>query len=163
MSSPAVQIRSRVASLGEAAVTRARLTVVPQTRRRPAARVPFVFLVSVVLLTGVIGLLMFNTSMQQASFTATRLEQQAATMAAREQVLRMELDDLRDPQRVALRAQQMGMVIPSTPVFLSLEGEVIGEPTPATPEDGVRILPRPEGLPADLRPTVDVVEVPPAP
>src|SRR5690606_22108134 len=101
MSSPAVQIRSRVASIGEAAVSRARLTVVPQTRR-PAARVPFVFLVSVVMLTGVIGLLMFNTSMQQASFTATRLEEQAATMAAREQTLRMELDDLRDPQRVAL-------------------------------------------------------------
>lgn len=162
MSSPAVQIRSRVASIGEAAVSRARLTVVPHTRT-PAARVPFVFLVSVVLLTGVIGLLMFNTSMQQASFTATRLEEQAATMAAREQSLKMELDDLRDPQRVALRAQRMGMVIPATPVFLSLDGEVIGSPTPAAPEDGVRLNPRPSGLPAGLRPTVEVVEVPPAP
>jgi cell division protein FtsL len=162
MSSPAVQIRSRVTSLGEAAVSRARLTVVPQTRT-PAARVPFVFLVSLVLLTGVIGLLMFNTHMQQASFTATRLDEQAATMAAREQALKMELDDLRNPQRVALQAQRMGMVVPNTPVFLSLDGEVVGTPTPATPEEGLRLNPAPRGLPAGLRPSVEVVEAPPAP
>ncbi|WP_181310643.1 hypothetical protein [Nocardioides campestrisoli] len=157
-SSPAVQIRSRVASLGDAA-TRARLTVVPHTRRR-AARVPFVFLVSVVLLTGVIGLLMFNTSMQQASFTASRLDEQAATMAAREEALKMQLDDLRDPQRVAAQAQRMGMVVPSTPVFLTLDGQVIGTPAPATPEDGVRLNPRPPSLPAGLRPQVQFVEAP---
>ena len=71
-------------------------------------------LVSFVLLAGVVGLLMFNTSMQQAAFAATTMEQQAATLNAREQTLRMELDALRDPQRVAVKAQRMGMVIPAT-------------------------------------------------
>ena len=37
-----------------------------------APRVPFVTLVSLMLLGGVVGLLMFNTSMQQASFRAAR-------------------------------------------------------------------------------------------
>ncbi|HEX6151028.1 MAG TPA: hypothetical protein VFZ39_14740, partial [Nocardioides sp.] len=110
MSSPAFQIRSgriraagapgRVSGLAGAALHRARLTVVPRTRTR-TSHLPFVTLVSFVLLAGVVGLLMFNTSMQQAAFTATTMEQQAATLNAREQTLRMELDALRDPQRVA--------------------------------------------------------------
>ena len=37
----------------------------------------------------------------------------------------MELDGLRDPQRVAFKAQGMGMVIPATPAFLRLaDGKV---------------------------------------
>ena len=40
-------------------------------------------LVSLVLLGGVVGLLLFNTSMQQASFTATALEDQAERAARR--------------------------------------------------------------------------------
>ena len=73
MSSPAVQLRSRMPRIAWAAVERARLTVVPR-RRTKAARMPFVLLVSLVLLGGVVGLLLFNTSMQQASFAATSLE-----------------------------------------------------------------------------------------
>src|SRR5215203_3796491 len=141
MSSPAFQIRSgriragasgRVSGLAGAAIERARLTVVPRTRTH-ASPLPFVTLVSFVLLAGVIGLLMFNTSMQQAAFAATSMEQQAATLEAREQTLRMELEVLRDPQSVAVKAQGMGMVIPATPAFLRLaDGQVLGTPTPAT-------------------------------
>ncbi|WP_114422700.1 hypothetical protein [Nocardioides houyundeii] len=159
MSSPAVQIRSRVAAIGEAAVTRSRLNVVPRVRSK-APRVPFVFLVSMILLTGVVGLLLFNTSMQQAAFTANRLEAQAATMAAHEESLKMELDDLRDPQRVALAAQRMGMVIPAAPAFLKLDGAIVGTPAPATRDNGMRLAPRPKALPPELRPEVTVVQVP---
>ena len=70
MSSPALQLRERLPRLAEDAVDRARLTVVPRRRVR-AARMPFVTLVSLVLLGGVVGLLCFNTQMQQASFAAT--------------------------------------------------------------------------------------------
>src|SRR6185295_2179252 len=110
MSSPAFQIRSgrirAVAPGGQRSAQRAlraRLSVVPRLRTRTSP-LPFVTLVSFVLLAGVIGLLMFNTSMQQAAFAATTMQQQAATLDAREQTLRMELDALRDPQRVALKA-----------------------------------------------------------
>jgi len=169
MSSPAFQIRSgriraaaapgRMSGLAGAALERARLTVVPRARTRTSP-LPFVALVSFVLLAGVIGLLMFNTSMQQAAFTATTLEQQAATLNAREQTLRMELDVLRDPQRVALKAQRMGMVVPATPAFLRLaDGKVLGTPAPATRENALRLLPRAPKKPAVLDPAPNVVTV----
>lgn len=156
MSHPAVQIRSRVTSIGEAAVSKARLHVVPVARSR-APRVPFVALVSAVLLAGVVGLLMFNTSMQQASFHTSSLEEQASVLAARQQTLEMELDELRDPQRVAVAAQQMGMVLPSSPAFLTLDGEVVGTPRPAVREDALRLRPQPRAVPRELRAGAAVV------
>ena len=133
MSSPAFQIRSRVPRIAEAAVERARLSVVPRRRVR-AARVPFVTLVALVLLGGVGGLLLFNTSMQQASCAATALSDQASSLTAREQTLRMELDVLRDPQRVAEQARRMGMVIGGIPASLDLRtGRVLGVKTASTP------------------------------
>ena len=170
MSSPAFQIRSgRIRATGRvtgpltglagAALHRARLTVVPRARTRTSP-VPFVMLVSFVLLAGVIGLLMFNTSMQQAAFTATTMEHQASTLTAREQALRMELEGLRDPQRVAREAQAMGMVIPATPAFLRLtDGKVLGTPTPATRENPLRLLPEAPKKPAVLDPPPNVVTV----
>lgn len=159
MSSPAPQPRLRVPRIAQGAVDRARLTVVPRVRSR-APRMPFVSLVSVVLVGGIVGLLLFNTSLQQASFAATSLEQQADALAAREQTLRMELDELRNPQRVAAEAQAMGLVIPSTPVFLYLDdGAVSGARAPATPADALRLLPRAPVKPAVLAPPATVVEV----
>ncbi len=117
-------------------------------------------LVTLVLLGGVVGLLLFNTSMQQAAFATTALEQQAGTLAARQQTLEMELDVLRDPQRVAQTAQGMGMVPGGTPAYLQLpSGKVLGEPAPATPENGVRLLPRLEPKPAVLDPAPIVEQV----
>jgi len=163
MSSPALQSRTRVTRIAQDAVDRARLSVVPRVRSR-APRVPFVTLVSLVLVAGIVGLLLFNTSMQQASFAAASLEAQADTLAAREQTLRMELDALRDPQRVALEAQQMGLVIPSAPVFLDLEtGKTSGVRTPATRENAIQLLPPAPVKPAVLAPEPTVVVVPATP
>ncbi|QBR90845.1 hypothetical protein [Nocardioides euryhalodurans] len=157
--SPAVQLRSRMPRIAEAAVERARLRVVPR-RRTKAARVPFVALVTLMMLGGVIGLLLFNTSMQQAAFATTALEEQAATLTAREQTLEMELDVLRNPQRVAEQAQAMGMVPSHSPAYLELEsGKVLGEAAPATPVDGLRLQPRLPVKPAVLNPDPIVQQV----
>jgi cell division protein FtsB len=135
-SSAPASVRSRLSlpgrGLAEAAVQRARLSVVPRRRTR-APKVPFVTLVSLLMLAGVVGLLLFNTSMQQASFTTTALQERASNLAAREQALEMELDRLRDPQRLAEVAQRKFDMVPAAaPVFLYLdtgrtEGET-GEP-----------------------------------
>jgi hypothetical protein len=162
MSMPALQLRSRVPRIAGAAVERARLTVVPRRRTR-AARMPFVMLVSVVLLVGVIGLLLFNTSMQQAAFAATSLEAQASTLTAREQTLQMELDVLRDPQNVAEAAQRQGLVLPCGSATLRLsDGKVLGQPCPATAVGGLRLHARPPAKPAILDPPVRHVKVPAA-
>ena len=145
-------LRQRAPRLAEAAVERARLTVVPRARTR-AARVPFVSLVTLLLLGGVVGLLLFNTSMQQSSFTATSLEQRATLLSAREESLGMQLENLRDPQVVARKAQQLGMRVPAAPLFLDLaDGSVEGDPA------GARIVsPRPAARPSLLDPPATVV------
>jgi type II secretory pathway pseudopilin PulG len=165
MSSPAVQLRQRVPRIAQEAVDRARLTVVPVVRTR-APRMPFVTLVTLLLVGGVVGLLLFNTSMQQASFAASTLERQAESLAARQQTLQMELDELRNPQRVAAQAQAMGMVIPANPVFLDLStGSVRGVRTPSTPENALRLQGREPIKPAILapKPTIVTVEAPSTP
>ena len=136
MSSALPQSRVRVQRIAEAAVERARLTVVPRTRRVRAPRVPFVTLISLLLVGGVVGLLMFNTSMQQRSFTVTALEVEAAELQSRQQALEMELDALRDPQRLGVWARHHGMVQPQSPAFLLMDGRVLGQPAPAVPDDG---------------------------
>ncbi len=164
MSSPMPQVRSRMPRIAEQAVERARLTVVPRTRAQ-AARMPFVALVTMMLLGGVVGLLLFNTSMQQSSFAATALEGQATTLAARQQSLQMELDRLRDPQRIATAAQRLGMVQACTPAFLELgSSTVTGKPCAADGSVPFRINPPPPVKPAALDPAPHVVHVaaPPA-
>ena len=161
MSSPAVQVRTRIPRFAESAVERARLTVVPR-RRKAAGRAPFLALVSMVLLAGVIGLLLFNTSMQQASFTTTALEQQADRLAARQQSLEMELEQLRDPQRIASAAQRLGMVQACSPAFLRLgTGKVSGAPCTSGPANALQINPKAPAKPAILNPPATVVTVDP--
>jgi hypothetical protein len=158
MSTPLSQVRSRTPRQALAAVERARLTVVPR-RAQKAPRVPFVSLVSLLLVGGVVGLLLFNTHMQQSSFVATSMEEKAAVLAGKEESLRMQLDRLRDPQNVAARAKRLGMVPVSNPAFIRLsDGKVLGEPTAAEPADTVRIAPLPAAKPLSLRPKLVILE-----
>lgn len=160
MPSSTSALRQRAPRLAEAAVERARLTVVPRARTQ-ASRVPFISLVSLLLLGGVIGLLLFNTSMQQSSFTATSLEQRATLLSARQEALGMELEALRDPQVIARRAQQLGMRVPAAPLFLDLsDGSVEGDPVGARVVTSVLLDPRPPARPAELDPPTTVVPPP---
>lgn len=125
-----------------AALDRARLAVVPRTRVQ-APRLPFVTLVSLILVGGVVGLLCFNTSMQQAAFAATSLDQQATSLAARQQTLEMELEQLRDPQRIADKAQRQGLVIPTSVAMIEVpSGKVIGTAAPAEAGNTPPLWPR---------------------
>lgn len=116
MSTPQLS-RVRVARIAEEAVERARLRVVPATRGR-APKVPFVMLVSALLLAGVVGLLLFNTTMQQNSFAAADLQAHADELRSEEQALQAEIDELNDPQRIGQAANRLGMVMPICPRFL---------------------------------------------
>jgi hypothetical protein len=81
---------------------------------------------------------------------------------ARQQTLQMQLDQLRDPQAVALKAQRMGMVLPSSPAVLDLRtGHVLGTPTPATRLDPLRLLAPPPPKPAEIDPPAQVTVVQP--
>ncbi len=161
MSTPLAQARSRVAHRHPwTPVERTRLTVVPR-RSQKAPRVPFVALVSLLLAGGVVGLLLFNTNMQQGSFVASAMEERAAVLAGKEESLRMQLDRLRDPQNIAVRAKKLGMVPASNPAFIRLsDGKVLGTPSVANPADSVRITPLPAAKPQSLRPRFVIVKAP---
>jgi hypothetical protein len=164
MSAMTTSARTRVQRTAAAAVERARLTLVPVSRgARP--RAPFAVLVLTVLGVGVVGLLMFNTQLQQGSFYASSLQHQADALTAQKQRLQMQLDALRDPQAVAAAGRRLGMVAPSVPAFIDLStGRILGDPTVATPQDAIRVAPPSPQLPPALRlpPVRRTVVLPPA-
>ncbi|RJS47668.1 hypothetical protein [Nocardioides cavernaquae] len=158
MSTPQ-QSRIRVQRIAEEAVERARLRVVPRSRVR-APKVPFVMLVSMILLAGVVGLLMFNTTMQQNSFTAEDLELQAADLRSQEQSLQADLDELRDPQRIGERAMKLGMVVPACPRFLYLGTNKL-TPSCGEPSQALDVRPPAPRRPDSLVPERTVVKLKP--
>jgi cell division protein FtsB len=133
------------------------LSVVPRRRRR-APRVPFLALVTVTLVGGVVGLLLFNTSMQQASFAVTNLEDEAEALTAKQQTLEMEVEELRDPQRIAQAAQGLGMVQPESSGFVRPDGSIVGEAVPAGRGAQLRLEARPPARPRVLDPAPVVVQ-----
>lgn len=155
--------RASLPRIADAAVERARLTVVPRRPPRPH-RIPFVVLVSLLLMVGIAGLLLFNTSMQQASFHVAAIQQRAQQLNAERQALETTLERVRNPQSLAARARAMGMVPAPGPAFLQLgTGRVLGHLAPASPGDAFRVRPLPTRKPAALRPSPVVLAPPPAP
>lgn len=110
---------------------RANLSLVRPGARR-AGTMPFLLTIGAMLLGGLVGLLMFNTSMQNVAFQQNALQAEATNLAAQQQSLDMQLAGLNDPQHIASRAIGLGMVIPQTVAFIKLPtGQVLGTPTPA--------------------------------
>lgn len=152
MSNQTASMRSRLPRIAEQAVQRARLTVVPR-RTQPSARVPFVIFVSVVLVAGVVGLLMLNTTMQQNAFRATALEKEAQALTAKQEGLEMDLARLNDPQQVAERALALGMVEANVADYVDLANDsvVSSGGAAAAADNRLKVKPRQE-KPAELRP-----------
>lgn len=70
----------------------------------------------------------------------------------------MQLENLRDPQVVARKAQQLGMRVPAAPLFLDLsDGSVEGDPVGARVVAPVLLDPRPAARPSLLDPPATVV------
>jgi hypothetical protein len=110
------------------ALPRPRLTVVQRMAPR-APRVPFVVLVLTLLVGGLVGLLLLNTTLQRGAYLTTSLRQTSSDLTIRQQRLELEVAALREPQRVASEAQRLGMVQNDSPAFLSLStGRIIGTP-----------------------------------
>lgn len=110
------------------------LSVVPRPASTQRPRAPFVVLVVALMAVGLVGLLLINTSMQRKAFELTDLRERAATLDKREQALRMDVERLSSPDRIAAEAGRLGMVPNASPAFLRLEdGEVVGNPRPAMP------------------------------
>jgi hypothetical protein len=105
---------------GRPARARAGLRAVPPAALRPR-RAPFVVLVLLLLGIGLVGLLVLNTGLQQASFELTDLERQTTLLRDRQAALAQEVARRAAPAALADRATSLGMVPNESPVFLRTE------------------------------------------
>ncbi|MDP9318881.1 MAG: hypothetical protein M3O94_07375 [Actinomycetota bacterium] len=148
--------RSR-AGLAGLTLPRPRLTVVPKVVAR-TPRTPFLMLVVAVLATGLVGLLLLNTSMERGAYQVTALRNESDALSIEQQALQLRVAALQDPQEVAEKALRLGMVQNLSPAFLSLAtGQVIGRSVPgaagAQADVGTKIGPSVDRL-AKIAPVV---------
>ncbi|WP_436773877.1 cell division protein FtsL [Yinghuangia sp. YIM S09857] len=100
----------------------------------PTSRTPFVLLMVLLLGGGLLGLLLLNTALNQGSFEQSRLKKQNARLSDEEQALRRELEAVSAPSELARKAEELGMVPGTTPVFIDpVTGQIFGTPKPASP------------------------------
>ena len=146
MSTASGAARARARALVPSVLSRPRLTIVPKVAAR-APRIPFVILVVLVLVGGLVGLLLVNTTLQRGAYDLQELRGRSAALERQQDALELEVADLRQPQRVAQAALGLGMVSNKAPAFLDLEdGSVSGATTPAKATDAPKIGVQPEHL-----------------
>jgi len=97
-----------------------------------APRAPFVALVLVLVLIGVIGILVLNTRIAENAFRLDALRTKQSTLDRDEERLRSDLASKESPVTLASRAKQLGLVPSRTPAFLLLpDGTKLEMPGPS--------------------------------
>jgi hypothetical protein len=98
-----------------------------------APRAPFVAMLLVVVLAGVVGILVLNTKINENAFRLGALQQQQGSLDRKEAQLTRDLAEKESPNSLARAAKQIGMVPAERPAFLTLpDGSTLGVPRPAT-------------------------------
>nr|WP_260696954.1 cell division protein FtsL [Streptomyces sp. 130] len=123
MSKPAGQPEGRVA----------RLTRLMPAGPSTAARTPFVLLVVVLLGGGLITLLLLNSALNEGSFELSELKKRTTELTDEQQALQHDVDASFEPDALARRARELGMVPGGSPAFLDPDGKVRGVPSKAAP------------------------------
>ncbi|WP_329151946.1 septum formation initiator family protein [Streptomyces sp. NBC_01456] len=100
--------------------------------RGTAARTPFVFLIVVLLGSGLITLLLLNSALNQGSFELSKLEKKTDELTDEQQALQQDVDAYSAPDALERRARRLGMVPGGSPAFLLPDGTVHGRPGKAT-------------------------------
>lgn len=115
----------------------------PQLRVAPPApvavpRAPFVAMILVVVVGGVLGVLLVNTKINENAIRIGTLQQQQSTLDVQEQQLKKEIAQYEAPNNLAAQARKLGLVESGPPAFIRLpDGRVIGVPQPATGEPAI--------------------------
>jgi hypothetical protein len=92
----------------------------------------FALIVAGLLVAGMLGLLVLNTTLAQGAFEIGSLTQVKRDLAVNEQRLLQTVAHAEAPESLQQRADALGMVPAQAPVFLRLaDRTVLGRPTPA--------------------------------
>lgn len=98
-----------------------------------APRTPFVLLIVLVVVAGVLGILVLNTKIAESGIQLTDLKKQQAQLDLREQQITQEITEAESPGRLEAAAKRLGLVPAGAPAFIRLpDGKIIGVPQPAT-------------------------------
>ncbi|GGL96497.1 MULTISPECIES: hypothetical protein [Micromonospora] len=115
----------------------------PATARAPRLRVappppvsvpraPFVALILVLVVGGVLGILVVNTKINENAFRLEELQQQQAKLDLEEQQLHKEIAKQEAPGNLEANARKLGLVESAEPAYIRLpDGKMIGVPRPA--------------------------------
>ncbi|MFJ6434873.1 hypothetical protein [Streptomyces sp. NPDC091416] len=115
-----------------------------------AARTPFVLLVVLLLGGGLITLLLLNSALNEGSFRLSELKKRTTELTDDQQALQRDVDSASEPDALARRARELGMVPGGSPAFLGPDGKVRGVPSAAS------------AAPATASPKPETAEPPPA-
>lgn len=95
-------------------------------------RAPFVALILVLVVGGVLGILLVNTKINENAFRLEKLQQQQAKLNLDQQQLEKRIEDSKAPGNLAANARKLGLVESGPPAFIRLpDGRLIGVPQPA--------------------------------
>ncbi|MET7642706.1 septum formation initiator [Streptomyces sp. NPDC005426] len=97
-----------------------------------AARAPFVLLVVLLLGGGLITLLLLNSALNEGSFRLSELKKRTTDLTDDQQALQRDVDSASEPDALARRARELGMVPGGSPAFLDPNGRVRGVPSVAS-------------------------------
>ncbi|SBT48233.1 hypothetical protein [Micromonospora narathiwatensis] len=112
-------------------------TAAPRLRVAPpppvsVPRAPFVGLILVLVVGGVLGILAINTKINENAFKLERLQQEQARLDVDQQQLTKEIADQEAPGNLTANARKLGLVESDDPAYMRLpDGKMIGVPHPA--------------------------------
>ena len=119
------------------------LRVVPAAIQRTGNAVFAGFCVAL-MVSGLVALLMLNTSLAQGAFELTRLQATSGTLTDQQEQLTAFIDQQRSPRTLAAAAQRLGMVPAQSMAFIRLsDGAILGTATPASPLQRLNIVTAP--------------------
>ena len=124
--------RPNAPSSPSAATRRPALREVPAPAPVVAGNGMFAIIVTGLLVLGMLGLLVLNTTLAQGAFEIGALTKIQRDLAVNEQRLLQTVAHAESPESLQQRADALGMVPAQAPVFLRLaDHRVLGRPTPA--------------------------------
>jgi cell division protein FtsB len=101
-------------------------------------RTPFVVVVLLVVVGGVLGVLLLNTKINENAFLLHELKAEQLVLDQREQQLEQEVAEAGSTAQLAAAARRLGLVQAGELAYLRLPaGVVTGEPVPVPDQVGV--------------------------
>ncbi|MEV0718576.1 hypothetical protein [Asanoa sp. NPDC050611] len=94
-------------------------------------RVPFVALILLLVVGGVLGILVVNTKIAENAYQIERLKETGAALDIEQQQLQQEIAKAQAPGNLTAQARKLGMVGGGDPAYIRLQdGKIIGIPKP---------------------------------